>query len=104
MSCPSPSSAGAVAVTRWLRAQLFQVEAGDLRPLVGAAGGASGPGGHVAGGVTSRTWLQRGSCLAGRFEAGRRRAPGIPNSGLSLPSLPAAYMGMNTLEGDQTTA
>jgi predicted permease len=28
--------AGAVVVTRWLRAQLFQVSAGDLRPLVGA--------------------------------------------------------------------
>ena len=28
--------AGAVVVTRWLRAQLFQVPAGDLRPLVGA--------------------------------------------------------------------
>jgi ABC-type lipoprotein release transport system permease subunit len=26
----------AVVVTRWLRAQLFQVAAGDLRPLVGA--------------------------------------------------------------------
>jgi hypothetical protein len=28
--------AGAVVVTRWLRAQLFQVPAGDLRPLAGA--------------------------------------------------------------------
>ena len=70
----------------------------------GAAGGASGPGGYVAGGVTSRTRLQRGSCLAGRFEAGRRRARGIRNSGLSLPSLPAAYVGVKILEGDQTAA